>query len=224
MGVTDFGGLRVLTKSRAFSQAAGFHLAHQVAGPSRERQNEARVQRPTEDDRKQIEHRQRQPAAKKLKPDDQPKTQAGTSSERPTDTDGNSASHQVASGSSDDAWSSRFEEGKDDHPSPQPAANKPELDDADEDLDDESTEGTTNADADSSSNQLASGSSDDAWYSGFEEDSDSESPPISIHCGYLQSTTDSSHIIRLRMNCWKGELQLFSGPGLNIIYFFDAAA
>ncbi|KAG8902278.1 hypothetical protein FRC00_013662 [Tulasnella sp. 408] len=92
----------------------------------------------------------------------------------------------------------------------QPAAKRLKLDGEHKSEAEGSNEGSTETDGDSASHQLASGSSDDAWYSSSEDDSDYESSPIFIHCGYLQSTTDTSHIIHLKMNLRGGEFQLFA--------------
>ncbi|KAG8902055.1 hypothetical protein FRC00_002324 [Tulasnella sp. 408] len=97
-----------------------------------------------------------------------------------------------------------------DHHRRQPAAKRLKQDDQDDNQAEAPSEQSTNADADNASRQRASGSSDDAWYSGSEEDSDSDgdSPAGFVQCGYLQSTTDPSDIIHLRMNLRKGEFQL----------------
>ncbi|KAG8944932.1 hypothetical protein FRC00_010351, partial [Tulasnella sp. 408] len=155
-----------------------------------------------ERDHEQTEQYRAQPPVKTLKLDDEDNSGAEASGEGSTDADADSASPQLASGPSDDLPTPG--------PSPQLAAKRLKPEDEDNSEAQASSRPSTggDADTDSASNQLASRSSDDALHSSVEDDSDFESPPGFVQCGYLQSMTDTSDIIHLRMNLRKGEFQL----------------
>ncbi|KAG8911755.1 Serine/threonine-protein kinase ulk1, partial [Tulasnella sp. 408] len=121
----------------------------------------------------------RQPSAKRLKLDDEDNSGADASSERSTDSDADSASHQLAPRSSDDLPAPG--------PSPQPAAQrlKPAAEDASRVQAPSRPSSDADAEAESAIHQLASGSSDDAWRSSLEDNSESQSSPGFVHCGYL---------------------------------------